>query len=426
MRRFKVWDPFSQIPIRYKLLLTYAFLCVLALGVGGAVLGTLAVLLFLLSLFFLLKPLATLERDRLDTVIQSMTDGLFILGRNGEVTLANTTARDVLEILGTGLHDADPEQCAGRRGVLPRSCLACLGDYGHAARPCAVAIGARTYEIRTTPMRGPDGRETARIVVSRDVTERWRQAAQQAHQERISVLGEIAAVMAHELNNPLTAISMFNQMMLDKLDPSSTLYAHAEVIRRNMLGCKRIIRSMLDMAATSTVDREDFDVRDLVDEVAELLRPVAGQSGTVLQVDSEAADGSVHANELQLRQALVNLVLNAVQSCAKVAGGEVAVGTEGRDREVVLRVRDNGPGIPDELRERIFEPFFTTRPPGEGTGLGLPTTRRIVEIHGGRLTLARGADGGAVFEITIPRRIAVTEDRETKKMSDAVMAEGAS
>jgi signal transduction histidine kinase len=362
------------------------------------------------------------ERDRLDTVIQSMEDGLFILDRNGGVSLANTSARGVLDALGTGLHDAEPEQCAGRRGVLPRSCLACLGDYRHLAKPCTVAVGARTYEIRTTPLPGLDGREAARIVVSRDVTERRRQAAQQAHQERISVLGEIAAVMAHELNNPLSAISMFNQMMLDKLDPSSPLYSHAEVIHRNMLGCKRIIRSMLDMAATSSAGREDFDVRDLVDEVADLLRPVAIQSGTALRIDSKAEDGSIHANELQLRQALINLVMNAIQSTGKRQDGQVAVGSENRGGDIVLRVRDNGPGIPDELRERVFEPFFTTKPPGEGTGLGLPTTRRIIETHGGRLILGRGPDGGAVFEVIIPRRIPLREDRETE-MSGAVTLE---
>lgn len=237
--------------------------------------------------------------------------------------------------------------------------------------------------------------------------ERLPQADQQAHQERLSVLGEITAVAAHDINNLLSSISMFSQMLLDGLDASSPLHPHARVVHRNTVSCARTVRSLLDMAATSPPVPEDFDVHDLVDEVVELLRPVARQRGTVLQVDAEATDSVLCANELQLRQALVNLVMNAIQAAAKTKRGTVTVGTSNRAGELVLRVGDNGPGIPGELRERVFEPFFTTKPRGEGTGLGLPTTKRIIEAHGGRLILRNGRGGGTVFEMVFPPRPAV-------------------
>jgi signal transduction histidine kinase len=321
-----------------------------------------------------------IERDRLDTVIHSMEDGLFILDRNGRVTLANAAAGKVLQVLGQGRHDQLP------------------------SRPCEVAIGDRIFDLRPAPLRDRAGREVERIFVSRDITERLQQAARQAHQERLSVLGEIAAVMAHELNNPLAAISMFTQMLLDELGAASPLRQHAEVIHRNMMTCKKTIRSLLDLAATSRPMSEDLDVRDLVDGVVELLRPLAGKSRTALCVDAEADDGLLHADELPLRQALINLVMNAIQAVAPQDGGEVRIGTLERGGDLVIRVRDNGPGIPAGLRERIFEPFFTTKPPGEGTGLGLPTTRRIVEAQGGRLILCDSAEAGATFEMVLPRR----------------------
>lgn len=322
-----------------------------------------------------------IDRDRLETVIHSMEDGLFILDRDGLPTLANTAAGDVV------------------RGLAEH-----LADFHQPAQVCEVAIGPRIYDLRATPLRDRDGREVERIFVSRDITERIRQAARQSHQERLSVLGEIAAVMAHELNNPLAAISMFTQMLLEELDGSSPLHHHAEVIHRNMISCKRTIRSLLDLTAASQPSSGDLDVRDLVDDVVELLRPLASRSGTELRVDAEAEDGRLHADEIQLRQALVNLVMNAVQAVAPEGGGEVLVGTLERGGDLVIRVRDNGPGIPAELRERVFEPFFTTKPPGEGTGLGLPTTRRIVEAQGGRLVLCEPAAGGAVFEMVLVRR----------------------
>jgi signal transduction histidine kinase len=106
---------------------------------------------------------------------------------------------------------------------------------------------------------------------------------------------------------------------------------------------------------------------------------------------------------LQLRQVVVNLVMNSIQACGHNGGGEVVIDTEDRGEEVAVLVRDNGPGIATQDRERIFEPFFTTKPPGEGTGLGLPTSRRIVDAQGGRLTLLETGRGRTVFQIVMPR-----------------------
>lgn len=318
-----------------------------------------------------------IEQERLETVIHSMGDGLFILDREGRVTLANAAAGAVIQA---------------------------LGDDRWPAQPCEVAVGPRIYDLLPAPLRDRDGQEVERIFVSRDVTERMRQADRQAHQERLAVLGEIAAVIAHDLNNPLAAISMFTQMMLDGLDPSSPYHAHAAVVHRNTMSCKRTIRSLLDMAATSSPEVQDLDVRDVVDDVVELLQPVAGKVKTELLVDAEVDDGRIQASGLQLRQALINLVMNAIQATDRTSGGEVLVGTLERGDYLVIRVRDNGPGIPEELRDHVFEPFFTTKPAGKGTGLGLPTARRIAEAHGGRLILCDASGAGTTFEMVISRR----------------------
>ncbi len=340
------------------------------------------------------------ERDRLNTVIHSMEDGLFILDRGGKTTLANAAAQQLLEEL-RHVHGVSPQDCLHGSRV-PRSCFQCLADYQRPVHPCVVACGDRVYELQATSLSDRDGEEAERVFVSREVSERVRQAAQQAHQERLAVLGEVAAVMAHEMNNPLAAISMFSQMILDGLDQSSPLRTHAEVVHRNTVTCGRTIRSLLDMASTTSSVDEDFDVRDLVDDVVEFLGPVAERGRSLLRVDAEADDGLVHADELQLRQALVNLVMNAIQAAGGEDEGEVTVGTADRPDGLVIRVSDNGPGIPEALQERVFEPFFTTKRPGEGTGLGLPTTRRIVESQGGRLTLV-ASPAGTTLEILIPR-----------------------
>ncbi len=351
------------------------------------------------------------EHKRLDTVLQSLDDGLFIVDRRGRVTLANAAAGEVLRELASGRCGASSTGCVwrqdGRGDAAPRTCLECLAGDRRPARRCEAAVGGRVYELHGTPVCDRGREETERVFVSRDVTERRRQEARQAHQERLSVLGEVAAVMAHELNNPLAAISMFSQMLLEGLDVSSPLYTHAEVIHRNIESCKGTVRSLLDMTASSPATSGDFELRDLVGDVVELLRPIAAQGGTALRAEADGT-GVTRGDELQLRQALINLVMNAIHAAGEVETGEVTVATGSRAGEFLVRVRDNGPGVPPELQQRIFEPFYTTRL-GEGTGLGLPTARRIVEAHGGTLTLRFGSAGGTTFEMVLPRRAASGE-----------------
>jgi signal transduction histidine kinase len=154
-----------------------------------------------------------------------------------------------------------------------------------------------------------------------------------------------------------------------------------------------------------------------------LLEPVAHREGVVVRVGSRAEDPDAFGDELQLRQAVVNLVMNAIQAFENGTGGQVTMETVGRGEEVAVVVRDDGPGIPPETVEHIFEPFFTTKPPGQGTGLGLPTSRRIVDAQGGRLTLVRTGAGGTVFEIVMPRRDAALIPRQAARLAEAAASD---
>jgi signal transduction histidine kinase len=342
------------------------------------------------------------ERDRLNAVIRSMEDGLFILDSSGRITLCNAAARPVIEVLSQAGNGESRLQCRQRESGIA-DCMRCISDFGNDVQGCVVTVGSQVYEINGAVLPGPREAIAGKVFVSREVTARVRQAEKEAHQERLSVLGEIAAVMAHELNNPLAAISMFSQMLIKGLDTGSGLRSHAEVIHRNTESCKATIRGLLDMATTSTSEYDEFDVHHLAVDVRQLLEPVAQRIGVGVRVGTQA-NGLAYGDELQLRQAVVNLVMNSIQAFEGGGDARVVVETADRGDEVAIIVRDNGPGIPAEIREHIFEPFFTTKAPGDGTGLGLPTSRRIVDAQGGRLTLVETGPQGTVFEIVVPRR----------------------
>ncbi len=332
------------------------------------------------------------ERDRLDAVIGSMHDGLFSIDPQGDVTFSNKAAQPLVAALSRegGIQH---EECSKS---VAHTCFGCLQSAELPRRACALEVDGRVYEVHVSPLPGGAGR----LCVSRDITERVAQSRVQAHQERMSVLGNISAVMAHELNNPLAAIAMFSQMLEGKLEEGSSTREAAEVIRRNAETCKRTIRGLLDTAVHAPPQRAEFDLDELVDDVRRFLRPIWERAGVEFRVEHGEAALEPEGDELQLRQVLINLVMNAVQ--AMDDDGTVTVRTARDELGYSIEVSDTGAGIPEESQARIFEPFFTTKAPSVGTGLGLSTSRRIVAAHGGSLELLETGPGGTTFRILLP------------------------
>ncbi|MFN7963338.1 MAG: ATP-binding protein [Thermoanaerobaculia bacterium] len=350
------------------------------------------------------------DLERLKRAVESMEDGLFILDRDGTITFANQAARRLLDGLDAGQHHVDPAACCRRRCGRTVSCRRCLANPAQLGQPAVFSLGERVYEIHATRLGDSGELHEEQVFVSRDVTERKRLEELEAHRECLSVVGEVAAVLAHEMSNPLAAISLFSQMLLDELQATPPLRSYVEVIHRNTLGCNRTLRSILDMAAAAPATAVEFEAPDLVGEVVELLQPVARHNRVALEVEAAEDRGHLYADELSLRRALINLVINGIQATAGRVDGAVKIAIFERDDEVVIQVRDNGPGIPVEVQGRIFELFFTTKPPGQGTGLGLPSARQVAEAHGGRLVLATSSGAGSTFELALPRSLAAGED----------------
>ena len=342
---------------------------------------------------------------RLEGVVDAMRDGLVLLDGKGEIVLANEAAMPLVGVIRTGRLAPVARRCPG--GPHRRDCAACLATGRESTGDCVIEVGDRAYDVIESRLTGDGDGASGRVLVARDVTERMALQELEAHQERLAVLGEVTAVVAHDLNNPLAAISMFNQMMADDLGPDAPHREHVTVIARNIAAMKRAVRDLLDNVS-GPGEALETDAGESVADVVRFLTPLARKAGVVLTLESSAESQSkiVRIDETRFRQSLINLVVNAIQAAGQAGPGHVGVVTgvgKGDVGEIwMVDVVDDGPGVPAPIRARIFEPFFTTKGGARGTGLGLPTARRTAEAHGGELVLLESAPGRTVFRMTIP------------------------
>ena len=254
------------------------------------------------------------------------------------------------------------------------------------------------YWVDTTivPSLTDQGQPYQYIAIRADITARKAAEERLAQQAALAQLGQMAAVVAHEVRNPLAGIKGAMQVLLSRRpagDPEAPVMR--DVIGRiDSLG--DLINDLMVFARPRPPQASTVPLRALISEAIIMLRrdPV----GAGLDVRFEGHDATVTADADLVRATVLNLLLNAAQAMG--GRGQIAVTVTQRDKECVLEVRDSGPGVPVDLRTRIFEPFFTTK--SRGGGLGLPIARRTAELHGGTLTLTSPPEGGSVFTLTLP------------------------
>jgi signal transduction histidine kinase len=228
--------------------------------------------------------------------------------------------------------------------------------------------------------------------------------------DRLSSLGELAASIAHEINNPLAVISESAGWLRSKTGHEGTTPADLEAAVEIALDkievaidrAVRISRNFLRFARAPDSHLHDIDLGDLAAEVCELTsKTVAAADIDVTVTLQPDTDPSVRSDPFQLRQVLLNLVTNAVQAIGRDGRVEIVVG--GDAESAYIAVIDDGPGIPEENIERIFEPFFTTKEEGHGTGLGLAVSRGIVEKLNGQIEVDSRPGSGCTFRVVLPR-----------------------
>lgn len=234
--------------------------------------------------------------------------------------------------------------------------------------------------------------------------------ARRANAERLITAGQLAAGVAHEINNPLGFVRSNLQFLASgEVSPEE----REEVLQESLAGVDRIARIVRDLrlfTRTDSVTLENAEVGAVVDDAVRLIQPKARARDVQLEVEVPPGLPRVDWPVAQVVQVLVNLIANAVEAFPDPARGprRVRIQAERGEKTVRVRVSDNGPGIPEALRPRLFEPFFTTKSVGEGTGLGLALAREHMMQAGGTLRFLEAEGGGAAFELELAFTAAAT------------------
>lgn len=343
------------------------------------------------------------ERKReWDVTFDSISDGIALLDEQGKVARANRAFGSVWEtppqgLIGASWHDVSDRldlsspcpHCEARRTRQPASAEARL--------PASNRILALTA-FPPQPREAVYPESTAgTLLVIRDIT-----AERQT--ERLVLMGHLAAGVAHEINNPLSVILGFSQLLLKRADLHGEVYRDLKLIEKHARACRQIVDDLRHIAHPLPPQRELVDIGRLIQETLEPLEHGMASVKVRVSLIPDPHLRLLWADPRRLSRVLLNLITNAADAMPE--GGSLTITCQVRQKEwVEIAISDTGVGIPPERVRWIFDPFVTTKPAGKGMGLGLSLTARIVSDHGGRIEVESKVGRGSTFRVLLPLRV---------------------
>ncbi len=346
--------------------------------------------------------LATSRADRLDTILNTTVDGIIVIDERGTIESFNSGAEALFgytqdEVLGRNVsmlmaspdheqHDASLQRylATGQANIIAKGRQVSGRRRDGGEIPLHLSIGEMWL----------DGQRKFTGIVH-DLSHRIAIEQRLREQASLARLGEMAAVIAHEVKNPLAAIRGAIQVIGQRIPSGTDRAVVTEIVARiDMLD--RLMKEMLIFARPPTANPVPTDIARLLVSTADLLSQDPAMRDIRIEVAGSAPPIQADAHMLQI--VFQNLLLNGAQSMSGRGRIDVLVKVNGSSCHV--SVSDHGPGIPADIRDRIFTPFFTTK--SRGTGLGLPTAKRLIEAHAGEMTVECPPDGGTTFHIRLP------------------------
>ena len=265
--------------------------------------------------------------------------------------------------------------------------------------------------ITLSQLQNEEGEMIGTVGISKDISQRKSLMHQIIQSERMAAVGRLAAGVAHEINNPLAVIGEIAGYLRDissggpgseDADLMLELNEGLPKIERQVSRGRKITSRLLTLARKTEARVHLTEIDEALDEILPFLEKEAGLKRISLHRDKEGTVSPVAVEEIQLQEIFINVIQNAIQAKASRDHGNIWVSRREENRKVIVTIRDDGPGVPEEVRDRIFDPFVTTKPIGKGTGLGLSICYGIIKRYDGEIRLYSKEGEGATFEVILP------------------------
>jgi PAS domain S-box-containing protein len=352
----------------------------------------------------------------LQNVIQSTVDGIVVADTKGNVLIFNEGMERLTGYSAETMTDKGHLSSFYDIKVAKENMLKMRSDqHGPVGKlnPTSMTITTKDGEEIPVTLSASiiiiDGKETGSVGVFRDMREilQMRKDLEEVHlqlveSERIASIGRMAAGVAHEINNPLSGILIYAELLKQNLKDFPQHLKDTEEIIRQTLRCKNIVSDLLEFSRPSVGKITSFSLAELMDKTLDLLvsQALFQNISITKQVDSDLPD--MVGDMAQLQQVFTNLFINAADAMEGKGRLTIKAQFETEKNQFDIRISDTGPGIAENLREKVFDFFFTTKAPGKGTGLGLTITKNIITLHGGNITIDCPPEGGTTFIIELP------------------------
>ncbi|MFO7605092.1 MAG: ATP-binding protein [Desulfurivibrionaceae bacterium] len=343
-----------------------------------------------------------LEQNKLAAIVDSIADGLFVTDNHGVIVSFNQSATDITlftEGEATGVKCSDLFQ-----STLCKDACA-LNNRGETVRNKETILKTRdgrtlNVSVSSAMLFDVNGEAVGGVQTFRDITLEKKRQEIYCHTEKLATIGQLAAGVAHEINNPLSNILGYARLIRPDT-PGEEIERRVAVIVEQARKCSDIVKGLLDFSRSSGAEPEEFPLSPLLEKVIAMLRFQADNQHTKIEFEP-SGEYSVYADAGKIEQVVFNLLLNALQTTPRADRVRVSTGRAGKN--IYFSVADNGPGIEPGYHQKIFDPFYTTKPVGEGTGLGLSICAGIVAEADGSIDVETREGGGTVFTVLLPEK----------------------
>ncbi len=342
------------------------------------------------------------EKNKLEAILQSLADGLFVSNSDGLIVSFNRAAED---ISGYTAHEALGLHC--EEVFKTRLCAdACaLHNEDKTIRNKETEIitkdgRRRIVSVSSAIIRDSDNRSIGGVQTFRDITDEKERQVMLCQAEKLAAIGQMSAGLAHEINNPLGNIFGYAKLLLKDNVLTDAQREKIGIIAEQAKKGSSVVQGLLDYSRQTGARRVAVTVNRIVEDIIRLLQPQAEKNAIrIVPALGELSD--IYADPRQIEQVIFNLAINAMQAIGRdgTIWIETLTTTSGKAE---IRVKDTGPGISEEIQCRIFDPFFTTKPVGKGTGLGLSICLGIIKDHGGSIDVESRIEEGATFIVRLP------------------------